>query len=315
MGSGLYWAPFYFSFMTKLSFIFLSILYVLISILSFCDIMPMDVQLMSCGALIALFGIPHGAIDNVIFLSDSKMHPVKFYAGYLASMALYLILWFFFPAFSFVIFLLVSAYHFGESQFSDYFDHTNITSALLYLIWGINILEGMILYNYQELVVLFTDYADLNPLLDIFSYTPHFYGLILSSTVLVIFFIYLIQKKIFKIENMLKEVYILALIHIAFATLPLLVGFTLYFVVLHSAKVLLDEFNFLKSKRIHSNFEIIDFIKLLLPFTMISFIGGGVILLLIENGLIEISYVLLSIIMISLITLPHSIVMNRFYNR
>lgn len=303
--------------MNKLGFLFLAILYILVSILSFAGNIPENTQLIGCGILIALVGIPHGAIDNVLFLNDNNISPLKFYSGYLVSMLVYLILWLSYPSLSLTIFLFVSAYHFGESQFSKYFRDKSFFRNSLYFIWGANILAGMILYNNSELQETFARYSDLQALLYLFNSDFYISILALTSVYLLIIVIYSLQTKKIKPEDVFKEVYILLLIHIAFAILPLLPGFTLYFVVLHSTKVLIDEFNFLKSKsKSKSNtLTITNFVSQLIPFTFISLIGGMVILILINFGFLNISYVLVAIILISLITLPHSVVMYRFYNQ
>ncbi|MFT6337816.1 MAG: Brp/Blh family beta-carotene 15,15'-monooxygenase [Saprospiraceae bacterium] len=301
--------------MNKLGFIFLAILYILVSIFSFAGNIPENAQLIACGILIALVGIPHGAIDNVLFLKDNNIHPVKFYSGYLILMLVYLILWLLYPSLSLIIFLFVSAYHFGESQFSKYFRGKSFFRNSLYFIWGANILAGMILYNNLELQVIFASYSDLQALLYLFNSNIYLYLLALTSLYLLGIVIYSLQTKKIKPEDVFKELYILVLIHIAFAVLPLLPGFTLYFVVLHSTKVLIDEFNFLKSKSKSNTLTVTNFVTQLIPFTFISLIGGMVILLLINFGFLNISYVLVAIILISLITLPHSVVMYRFYNQ
>jgi Brp/Blh family beta-carotene 15,15'-monooxygenase len=303
-----------FLYMNKLGFIFLTILYILVSIFSFAGNIAEDAQLIACGILITLVGIPHGAIDNVLYLKDNNIRPVKFYSGYLISMFVYLLLWLSYPSLSLIIFLFVSAYHFGESQLSNYFNYKSLFRNSLYFIWGANILSAMILYNNSELHSIFTNYSDLQALLYLFKSFTYIYLIAFTSLFLLGIVIYSLQSKNIHAEDVFKEVYILVLIHIAFAILPLLLGFTLYFIVLHSTKVLIDEFNFLKSKSISKTLTIKNFVIQLIPFTFFSILGGMFILLLINFGFLNISYVLVAIILISLITLPHSMVMYRFYN-
>ncbi|MEQ8711598.1 MAG: Brp/Blh family beta-carotene 15,15'-dioxygenase, partial [Cyclobacteriaceae bacterium] len=72
-------------------------------------------------SLIAFIGIPHGATDHTLYgyilpHQSSKERNITFFGYYLVVMAVYTGLWFLSPFLSFVVFLLMSAYHFGETQ-------------------------------------------------------------------------------------------------------------------------------------------------------------------------------------------------------
>jgi len=60
--------------------------------------------------------------------------------------------------------------------------------------------------------------------------------------------------------------------------------------------------------------SVIGFVKQLLPYTLLSIVGGALLFGLVSYEFLEISYVFLSIILISILTLPHSVVMNSFYS-
>ena len=120
-----------------------------------------------------------------------------------------------------------------------------------------------------------------------------------------------IYKKI-KIERLLSEFFLLFLIHVTFYLFPFIIGFTLYFVVLHSLKVMQDEIEFFKKD--NPEFSFLDFLKLLAPYSILSIFFTTILLLLSYYSYIPYSIPFLSIIIISVITLPHAIVMNIFYN-
>lgn len=297
--------------MDRLNFAFLCILYIAISILSFAKGVDAEVQLAVCLVLISIVGIPHGAIDHILFLKINDVHPILFYGAYFLLMILYLICWFVFPVASMVIFLVLSAYHFGESQLNGKLSLSTFLEKSHYLVWGTSILSALIVYNHTELIELFNMYPDLVRLLGAFPLAV--YQIVLAvSTALTLALLYnSYRQSKDQAQPLLKEVYTLAIIHIAFYILPLLPAFTLYFAVLHSVRVLLDEFTFLQSKM--KDLTAIDFVKQLVPYTAISLIGGAALFSMIHYELLNISYVFLSIILISILTLPHSVVMNRFY--
>ena len=108
-----------------------------------------------------------------------------------------------------------------------------------------------------------------------------------------------------------KEILLFGLIHLCFYTLPLLIGFTIYFSTLHSMQVLLEEFDYLKKRMMKLSMS--DFILLVTPYTLISIVGLAVLLVLSYFQIIAISGTLLVFIVISILTLPHSIVMDNFY--
>jgi beta-carotene 15,15'-dioxygenase len=68
---------------------------------------------------VALFGIPHGALDYLICRDVVGRGPsarVIFYAGYVASATAMVALWWIWPRLSLASFLLLSCHHFGESE-------------------------------------------------------------------------------------------------------------------------------------------------------------------------------------------------------
>jgi hypothetical protein len=73
-----------------------------------------------------------------------------------------------------------------------------------------------------------------------------------------------------------------------------------------------DEFKFFKKE--NADFTIWNFLKLLAPYSTLSIIGTTILLLLSYYNIISYSIPFLSIMIISVITLPHAIVMNIFYN-
>ena len=107
------------------------------------------------------------------------------------------------------------------------------------------------------------------------------------------------------------ELLVLSLVLICFFLMPLLIGFTLYFVILHSFKVLREEFNFLLSdQKVHS-FK--SFMAMITPFTLLSIFGIAFLFGLIYFDIFNMSYGYCLLIVISSITLPHVFVMDNFY--
>jgi Brp/Blh family beta-carotene 15,15'-monooxygenase len=300
--------------MNKISFIFLSTFLIFVSISAGLEAIDPTFQLLGALILIAFLGIPHGAIDHIIFLEDnSTAKPMHFYVFYFGLMGLYILSWLTFPMLSLILFLLVSAYHFGQSQFSELSLNQSLAHHMLYFAWGCSILCGLILYNMDAILSLASLSPDMLYLSAVFNKSM-LSILLPASSILTIFLLIIISgKNQISSERFFFEIYLLFLIHVCFYILPPIVGFTLYFVILHSFKVLSEEFRYLQLRR--NNFSLRAFIKLLLPFTLISIVGGGVMMFFAYHQLIGISNGLLVFVLISVLTLPHSVVMDNFYQK
>ena len=86
--------------------------------------LPMVVQLIFCGFLLIVAGIPHGALDHLVErervarLGESFSLP-GFLAKYLLTMGIYAGAWLLVPVLCLLVFLLISAWHFGETDLDN----------------------------------------------------------------------------------------------------------------------------------------------------------------------------------------------------
>ncbi|MBC8153781.1 MAG: Brp/Blh family beta-carotene 15,15'-dioxygenase [Bacteroidetes bacterium] len=83
--------------------------------------LPILTQLAFCVGLLLIAGIPHGALDHLIeqerSIRQGKPFSLPFFIlKYLLLIAAYGVGWLFFPVLSLVVFLLISAWHFGETD-------------------------------------------------------------------------------------------------------------------------------------------------------------------------------------------------------
>ena len=297
--------------MNSFTFIYIVGIFIILNLFQGFTNISIENQLIYCSVLILLLGIPHGAIDHVLFFKKRKMSQLKFYSIYLGLSLLFVILWHILPITSLLFFLLISAFHFGESQFADII-FKNSLRYLFYFFWGLCLLSTLMFYNVNELFEVtsyFNDTIILDKIYDqdkigIFFYITNFVTL---TSIFSLNHFNLIKK-----DRLYSEIFLLFLIHITFYLFPFIIGFTLYFVALHSLKVMNDEFKFLKTE--NKKFSFSNFLKLLAPYSILSIFGTTFLLLLSYFNYIPYSIPFLAIIIISVITLPHAIVMNIFYN-
>lgn len=298
--------------MNKLLFIYIVICYLIASVFTLENTITIQNQLLGSSILVIIFGIPHGAIDNILFLTESNLSKKVFYLLYFLSMLLYCFLWFISPLYSFIFFLFMSAYHFGESQLSNYNIEINF-SKFIFLIWGVALISTLFLYNAEELSNLFNSYDDTSNFSIIFKYNVLDFLFYSSNFVIVLSLLYLKINKLITNEIFSTELFQIILLHITFFIFPVIISFTLYFVFLHSIKVLLQEYSYLEQKI--SGLNLMKFIKLLAPFTLLSLFFFIIFILISNIYNIDISLLLFLIISISVITLPHSLSMTSFYDK
>ena len=297
--------------MNLFTFIYIIGIFILLNIFEGFKEISIENQLIYSSLSILLFGIPHGAIDHIIFFKKRQLTKLKFYLVYLGLIVGFVLMWHIAPVLSLILFLLISAFHFGESQFED-IKITKVLKNTFFFFWGIALLATLIYYNINELASVtayFDDTLAFEKVYDIKKVTILYY---VTNIITIASMILMAVYKQIKIERLLSEFFLLFLIHITFFLFPFIIGFTLYFVVLHSLKVMQDEIEFFKKD--NPKFSILDFLKLLAPYSILSIFFTTILLLLSYYTYIPYSIPFLSIVIISVITLPHAIVMNIFYN-
>ena len=297
--------------MNKFSFLYLVFIYLLFAVYTYFGDINFEYQIIGCFLLIILFGIPHGAIDHIVYKTQNNISNIKFYTFYLSLIVLYTVFWFIFPKWCLILFLLLSAYHFGESQFSE-FNFNSLFKKLSSIFCGMIVISSLIYYNQSELIKLSNMYSDTKVFESVFNSSiieVSFY------TSIILFLLLLLYEFVFNnnnIDDIFTILFEMILIHVTFYLFSVLIGFTLYFIFLHSLKVLKQEFQFLKKNT--GDLTIKRFIIMLLPFTALSIFFLLVFYIGIVTGLLKISTFLFLIVGISVITLPHVFIMANFYN-
>ncbi len=228
-----------------------------------------------------LVGIPHGAIDHLLE-SNHFDAPIKvgFILNYLLKMAVMALIWWVNPVSALILFLLYSAWHFGESEYQV----ANIWSFL----WGCFMLTSLL---YSHPLEFKETLSNMSVNVSISNAFEIWIG---SFTVLII-----IQLK--RGFHRIWEILWLPL----FSQLPLLQAFGLFFVFNHSINSsihLMDGF----SKKA------IELFKKALPFTLAAFLFlGGFYFF--RTWFSAEGWIAAFFIFISCISFPHVFAMHRFY--
>tara|TARA_Y100000589_G_C27157181_1_gene631289 strand:+ start:108 stop:968 length:861 start_codon:yes stop_codon:yes gene_type:complete len=265
-------------------------------------------QLIFSAFFISFFGIPHGAIDNIIARHKTGINNIVFYIIYLLVLLIFLSIWYMSPDIAFWTFLLISAYHFGESQLVTLF-RSNKFNHFVFLLWGTWLIVCLMYFNSSELEEIGNYSTIFSVNRSILSILPIVF--FVTSISLFSILILLSLNKNLTLNHLFQELFTLGLVALTFYIFPFVIGFTLYFVFLHSIRVMYQEYDFLKSRINKLSYS--SFIKLLLPNTIMFLFGLVIFLLLYSNNYFTISLSEILIVSISCVTVPHAFVMMRFY--
>lgn len=274
-------------------------------------------QLIIFAFTIILTGIPHGSLDFYLAKENQKAQnrkfsQTKFYINYLMNMLTFAISWYFFPYFSILIFLLISAFHFGEIDFV----HKGKAQVSWYFSSG-----------YGLFIILYILACHLENSLQILSYLTSDFNIPTNSILLIksatkwlpiIFFtitvVLNISKKFIRYDSKLfiyfinQTFFILLIINL----LPFYLAFAFYFGVWHS---LLSFEAILQSLNLESD---IDGLKTLIfkaiPFSVVSLIGLLIMIYIGYNGHNIPQIVSLLFVGIAVLTLPHFQVFSKALN-
>ncbi len=255
------------------------------------------------GLVLLTVGIPHGAIDHL----TSNPHTTKstlipFLIQYIFMIVIYTIIWYFIPVLALGLFLLMSAYHFGQTHFLGRMEKNTFRAALLYSARGAFCLLVIIFGSFEDSRAILSQIIDISP---VFEYQ----WIILGGLLLLSIALQLLNHIHFSFNDILE----LTLLPVLLYLTPLAISFILYFGFWHSIPSMIAEYRYLKQYPCCRSFG--AFIKQLLPFTGISLLGISMILWIGLNYFSSEDLVLLFFVLISLISFPHILYMDSFIKK
>jgi len=255
---------------------------------------PGEIDLFICGFLLLALGIPHGAGDHLIAAKIAQrenltFHLRPFIVFYLGIMLAYAALWLVTPLISFLIFIAISVFHFGDMEDLSPINQKNTLLQLARTVsLGTGILSFILVSHWPEVTGIISSMGV--PIVK--NLSPAF--LLVSLIFLLLGF----EKKNF--HPFLNTFFTLA----AGYFLPLIPAFICYFSCCHAVYSFKGMQN-----RLELNF--LELYKKLLPFTMGAlFIGLAYIILIFKDLKIYPIFIFLS-----LLTLPHFVLMHKLIKR
>ena len=286
---------------SKLFQIQLAVQLALIAFFCFVPVPPLA-QSILCGVLLCIVGIPHGSNDYLYRDDPSAFGILKFLAVYLGVIGLYILLWWFAPILAFVLFFLISFHHFGQSNFEN--ESVRYLSSWL---WGIWLIIVPVIFHWQEAFTIFNQMLSIHTNLTISS-SDHSKDVNQLGIISLIFLgsIYLVSLFLFERKNILYYTIQFVVVTLWYWFTPLLTGFIIVFCLWHSLQSVRHQTIFFQQ-----NFggDMFQFLKKMLPFSAIALVAFGLYVYMRDFQISE------AFILLSLITLPHVLVMHRLYHQ
>lgn len=252
-----------------------------------------QVELIAWGILALGFlsvGLAHGALDH---LTSQKISSTKqlvyFVLNYLLKGALFGLVWYISSDIALLLFILYSAWHFGQADFKEW----NLKQGGQSLFWGVIVLAMILFFHTKELSEILNQIPDLS-VVNLLHELPQ-NGILFIQALTVTFGIILARVN--------KSYYLLfTLIYLLMASqLSLLMTFGIYFILQHSI-------NGWKHLSAGLNKGSSVMLKNALPFTI-----GGAAIISYFLFFAEENYIGLFFIILSCLSLPHVLSMHHFY--
>ena len=270
-----------------------------------------------CALVLILFGgIPHGATDFVIFrhmqmpvLVSRKM--ATFLGLYIALMGIYSFVWWMVPLLGLLIFLGISVYHFGQSNWNYISFPSKFQSKFTYVLWGSWVLFFPVIWHFDEAAPIIGDLLGISPLLIVLPWSGKALATGLAGlTLLWIFY----QKSLGTLStNQTRDECInLGILSFAFTQLPLLLGFALYFVAWHSFSSILDQIGSYR-KMVDKAYNFRHYLKDVWLFSLMAILFTGVWMTVSFQSEARIDWAFL-FVFISVVTLPHMLLIDQLYS-
>mgnify|MGYP005844586413 CR=1 FL=1 len=195
--------------------------------------------------LIFTFGILHGANDLLLIQKSNpakaKMKFTTLLIYYVMVVLLGALLFFFLPLVALVLFVIISAYHFGEQHWHELVKTKNQwINKLFYLTYGLLILSMLFYFDIEEVQLIIKEISSFQ-IHEQFIERNFYISLLIFAS----FFLFMLLKSKNLMPKMFKELFLLLVFAIIFKTSSLIWGFALYFILWHSIPSLKDQISFL----------------------------------------------------------------------
>lgn len=248
--------------------------------------------------LILSVGLLHGSNDLVIYKNVTGAKWKYLIINYLIVGAIFLVSFYISPLLCLLLFVLVSAYHFGQ----ELYESENLNSSLLdNLILGILIFLMMFVFNAEEFSQVYQDLTSFQV-----SETWLLYITIASGIFFTAFLLIALAKNRISNKTAVSQVIGIMFLALLFYGLDLITSFTVFFVFWHSLPSMRSQMKHLYA----NNNSLLKYVKDAAPIYLISLTGIAVAYFALFDQRFFNQFALLIAI---IVTVPHIIIIHKLY--
>tara|TARA_R110000868_G_scaffold51203_1_gene162679 strand:- start:1231 stop:2136 length:906 start_codon:yes stop_codon:yes gene_type:complete len=260
--------------------------------------------------LIFSFGIMHGSNDilliNSISISNSKTQHTFFrvLVTYLLTVLSAVIIFYYLPLVGLTLFILFSAYHFGEQHWEN--KSLNISKKLkhiFFFIYGLLVLQLLFVLNSNDVIEVIFSITNQTISKDLIIYS-----FITNTIIFTLLALFLYLKLPSLKRTILKELFFLLIFTTIFEVSTLIWGFTIYFIFWHSIPSLYEQVNFIYGAFNKKN--VYRYCIKALPYWLLSLIGISVVYIIFKEEKI---FYAIFFSFIAAVTFPHALVINKMF--
>jgi Brp/Blh family beta-carotene 15,15'-monooxygenase len=256
--------------------------------------------------LIFLFGILHGSNDlqliSKINRDNTAINGKKILLYYIVFVLSGILLFYILPKMALFLFIIMSAYHFGEQHWNQLsFNKPTASEIVFQTLYGLYILSLLFYFHQEEVTVVIEQI--INEPVTLINYT---FGLIVIGVLLLISSCYLLKTNPnFKDDILINLIY-LTLFAVIFRNSNLIWAFSIYFIVWHSLPSIKEQIGFLYGNYNLKNF--VRYFKAAFIYWFFSLIGIALLYFLFRDQEI---FKALFFSFLAAITFPHAIVIMK----
>jgi beta-carotene 15,15'-dioxygenase len=267
--------------------------------------------------LIFILGVPHGAMDFLVAEKNSTAEKkdfniYKFVFVYVARLSIVALCWVN-PILAIIIFMTCSIFHFGETDLATIgINGRGFWWSVLFSLHGALVLCIITICPIQQIVSALPNLKTLpNFVTGAFAFLYN-YKIIIVGTLLfaVLILSFLLTKGNYNAINY-KMLFVYVSFIVVVSILPSILGFALYFAIWHSLVSLKNIFQFSQKQDSGSSKTIHRF----LLFSVLSLVSVVATYYLLSNYFPATNLLSATIVILSVLTLPHLIEMHGMYKQ
>ena len=255
-------------------------------------------------------GILHGSNDLSIVSKIKEVTTLKrlglFLSGYILVVVIAALIFYVAPKIAMLFFILFSGYHFGEQHFHKSIKESSLTSAILFMSYGLVVLFLILALNIAEVSVIIKDIIGNTIDSNIYNYC-----LLGSFIVFILVGIKYYLDHTFSIKTVAYELFLLLVFYIVFSSSNLIWSFAIYFILWHSIPSIIEQLDYLHKEISWKSF--LKYIQKSFLVWLISIIAIGTLLYFFKDD----KQIFLPIIFsfLGAITFAHSFVISKMFKK